>query len=206
MRRLNLLVPRLRALRLGLALAFAGLVGGCNNMTIDQFAAAQPTLKLEEYFLGDLKAWGMFHDRFGNLRRQFVVDINGRLEGDELVLREDFVYDDGETQQRVWRIRALGDGRYEGRADDVIGVAAGTAKGNALNWTYKMDLKVGDGSWRVSFDDWMFLQSDGMMLNHATVSRWGFDIGVVTIAFRKLSDANQAASALEPQSQAQAAE
>lgn len=206
MRRLYLKIPRFRALRLGLALAIAGLVGGCNNMNIDEFAAAKPTLKLEEYFLGDLKAWGMFHDRFGNLRRQFVVDIEGHLEGDELILREDFVYDDGETQQRVWRIKAVGDGRYEGRADDVIGIAAGTAKGNALNWTYKMDLKVGDGSWRVSFDDWMFLQPDGMMLNQATVTRWGFDVGVVTIAFRKLTEANQAASTLQPQSQAQAAE
>ena len=175
-------------------------------MKIDEFAGAQPTLKLEEYFLGDLKAWGMFHDRFGNLRRQFVVDLEGRIDGDELVLREDFVYDDGETQQRIWRIRALGDGRYEGRADDVIGVAAGTARGNALNWTYKMDLKVGDGSWRVSFDDWMYLQPDGMMLNLATVSRWGFDIGKLTIAFRKLPEANQAASAPQPQPQTQAAE
>ncbi len=175
-------------------------------MKIDQFTAAQPTLKLEEYFLGDLKAWGMFHDRFGNLRRQFVVDIEGRLDGGELVLRESFVYDDGETQQRVWRIRALGDGRYEGRADDVVGVAAGTVRGNALNWTYRLDLKVGDGTWRVSLDDWMFLQSDGMMLNLATVSRWGFDIGMVTIAFRKLPEANPAASVLQPQSQTQAAE
>ncbi|WP_374379564.1 DUF3833 domain-containing protein [Dongia sp.] len=206
MRRVNDLASRFSALRLGLTVIFAGLVGGCNNMKIDEFAAVQPTLKIEEYFLGNLRAWGMFHDRFGNLRRQFVVDIKGTIEGEELVLREDFVYNDGETQQRVWRIRALGDGRYEGRADDVVGVAAGRAKGNALNWTYKMDLKVGDGSWRVSFDDWMFLQSDGMMLNHATVSRWGFDFGVVTIAFRKLPDANQAASTLQPQPHSQAAE
>ena len=148
----------------------------------------------------------MFHDRFGNLRRQFVVDIEGNIEGDELILREDFVYNDGETQQRTWRIRPLGGGRYEGRADDVIGVAIGTARGNALNWIYKMDLKVDDGSWRVSFDDWMFLQPDGTLLNRATISRWGFDIGVVTIAFRKLPEAGGETSALTPQSLIQAAE
>lgn len=31
----------------------------------------------------------------------------------------------------------------------------------------------------------MFLQSEGVLLNRASVSKWGFDIGTVTLAFRR---------------------
>lgn len=191
---------------LGLVLVAAVFVSGCDTMKIEDFANRQPILKPEEYFLGQSRAWGMFHDRFGNLRRQFTVAMRGEMEEGDLILTEDFVYDDGETQQRVWRISPLGNGKYEGRAGDVIGTAKGMAAGNALNWTYQMDLKVGDGTWRVGFDDWMFLQPDGVLLNHATVTRWGIEIGVVTIAFQKGPATNAQVSGFEAQSLAQAAE
>jgi len=95
---------------------------------------------------------------------------------------EDFVYDDGETDRRTWRIRKDGD-RYLGTADDVVGEATGIVSGNALNWRYDMDLKVGDGSWRVSFDDWMFLQPGDVLINRAKVSKFGLEIGSVSLFF-----------------------
>lgn len=149
------------------------------------FAAATPTLVLEEYFAGHTKAWGLFEDRFGKVRRQFTVDITGTVNGDVLTLDERFVFNDGETEQRIWTIRRRGDGRYEGTAGDVIGTADGVAAGNALNWAYSMNLKVGDGTLRVAFDDWMFLQPGGVMINRARVSKWGIDIGEVTLFFAK---------------------
>ena len=48
-----------------------------------------------------------------------------------------------------------------------------------------VDLKVGDSTWNVGFDDWMYLLQDGVLLNRAYVTRWGIRIGEVTIAFRK---------------------
>jgi hypothetical protein len=37
----------------------------------------------------------------------------------------------------------------------------------------------------VSFDDWMYLQADGVLLNRAKMSKFGFTLGEVTIAFQK---------------------
>ena len=37
----------------------------------------------------------------------------------------------------------------------------------------------------MSFNDWMFLQADGVLINRADVSRWGLNIGTVTLFFRK---------------------
>lgn len=169
-----------------LGMIFLGVVlTGCGGMDIKKFEAATPQLVLEEYFAGKTRAWGIFEDRFGTLRRQFTVDIVGRWDGRTLVLDERFVYRDGERDRRVWTIEKVGPNRYQGRADDVIGVATGEAKGNALSWRYNMDLKVGDSTLRVHFDDWMFLQPDNVLINRARVSKWGVELGQVTLFFSK---------------------
>lgn len=165
-----------------------GLVG-CSTMKPEDFTGTEPRLILEDYFSGQTKAWGIFQDRFGNLRRQFVVDIAGDWDGETLTLTEDFVYDDGELDQRIWRIRKIDENTYEGRADDVVGVAQGRSFGNALKWSYDLNLKVGDGTWRVHFNDWMFLQDQEVMINKADVSKFGINIGQVTLVFRKIAQA-----------------
>ena len=71
--------------------AFMFLLTGCSsNMKTEDFIGQQPKLIIEDYFSGETKAWGMFHDRFGNLKRQFLVDIEGTWDGDILVLDENF--------------------------------------------------------------------------------------------------------------------
>lgn len=154
-------------------------------MKPEDFAGTEPRLVLEDYFQGRTRAWGIFQDRFGTVRRQFVVDIDGTWDGETLTLAEDFRYSDGERDRRVWRIRRTGEHGYEGTADDVEGVAVGAAYGQALNWAYTLRLRVGDDTWRVRFDDWMFLQPDGKLINRATVSKFGIAIGEVLIFFSK---------------------
>ena len=68
-------------------------------MKPQDFKESEPKLNLFDYFNGNTTAWGIFEDRFGNIRRQFQVDIEGRIQGDELILDERFHYDDGEKDQ-----------------------------------------------------------------------------------------------------------
>lgn len=184
--------------RILLCLALIAWITGCSTMKPEDFAGREPRLLIEDYFAGRTKAWGIFQDRFGTLRRQFEVEIEGTWDGQVLTLVEDFVYDDGETERRVWRIEKRGAHRYVGHADGVIGTAEGRAYGNALNWRYKFALKVGDDAWTVSFDDWLFLQSEGMLINRAEVSKLGLTIGEVTLVFRKQADAPAEARRDEP--------
>ncbi len=173
-------------MRIALLAATGLFVGGCSTMTVDEFKSAAPEFRPEQYFLGKTTAWGLFEDRFGKVRRQFRVTVDGKMDGATLVLDEDFAYADGATETRLWRITRRADGRYEGRAAGVVGTATGQAAGNAFNWKYTYDLDVGGGDiWRVRFDDWMFAQPDGVVLNRAWVSRWGIEIGSVTIFFKK---------------------
>lgn len=157
-------------------------------MRVEDFAAATPVFKPEEFFQGRTKAWGFFQDRFGNIRRQFVVEIDGRLDGGTLIMDESFAYSDGEKATRIWRIKPLGDGKYEGTAGDVIGTAQGKVAGNAMNFVYQIDLPIQGSTWRVHFDDWMLQQDEEVMVNKSTVTKFGIELGEVFIFFRRQPD------------------
>jgi hypothetical protein len=172
--------------RFVLLLATVLALAGCSGMKIEDFAGRTPALKIDEYFQGRTRAWGIFEDRFANLRREFTVDIEGKWEGDEFVLDEHFDYADGEKDRRVWRLKRTGPDSWEARTEDAIGVAIGRQAGNAFSFRYAINLKMGERRLAVNFDDWMYLQPDGLLLNRAYVTKWGFDIGSVTLAFRKV--------------------
>lgn len=168
-----------------LLLLLACVLAGCTRLDLADFAGAKPPLELEQYFDGRLKAYGQFQTRFGEVKRRFVVDIDGKWDGSTLKLHEDFVYDDGETETREWTLSKTADGGWEGRAGGVVGSAAGRGAGNAFNWQYDFDLPTDDGTVRLHFDDWLFLQQDGVLINRAYVSKFGITVGEVIISFFK---------------------
>jgi hypothetical protein len=161
------------------------LAVGCSAVDVERYAGQQPEFDLFDYFVGETRGWGIVQDRKGELLRQFVVDINGYLNAaGELVLDERFVWSDGEHSERIWTIEKTGPHDFIGRAADVVGVAEGEIYGNALFWTYVLNLEARGSTWKVRFDDWMFLQPDGVLLNRATMSKFGFELAQVTIAFQ----------------------
>jgi hypothetical protein len=68
----------------------------------------------------------------------------------------------------------------------VVGSATGEAAGNALRWSYTLKLPVDGKVYEVDFDDWMYLIDDKVMLNKARMSKFGFELGQVTLSFQKL--------------------
>lgn len=167
-------------------LVFAAvLLAGCSGPKVQDYAQTEPKLDLFTYFADETQAYGQFQDRSGAVKRRFTVAITGTVEGNVLTLNERFVYDDGEHEQRVWVIKRLTENHYSGTAGDVIGEAVGRSAGSVFSWRYTLDLPYKDSSIHVKFDDWMFLQSDGVMLNRAQVSKWGFNVGEVTLFFSK---------------------
>lgn len=174
-----------RALMRWLSVVFCGLLLGCSSVKVSDYAAERPVLDLRSYFNGPVTAHGIFTDRSGKVVRRFVVQMQCTWTGDEGVLDEAFIYSDGERQRRVWRLKRLADGRYTGRADDVVGQAQGEAAGNAFNWQYTLALPVDGRVWHVQFDDWMYQMDERTMLNKAVMSKFGIRLGEVTLAFVK---------------------
>jgi hypothetical protein len=163
-------------------------IAACARKDVGTLASHQPRFVLEEFFTGQSVAYGIFEDRFGNLRRQFRVNLSGKLDGSRLVLYEEFLYDDGERASRTWTIDRLGsasDGTvlYNGRAADVKAAAQGLQVGNALNWRYDITLEMSGISLDVHFDDWIYKQDEDIAINRAFVNKFGVEIGSVTIVF-----------------------
>ena len=168
-------------------LALCTLMGltACSGIEVSQYAQQQPSLDLQRYFNGTLDAYGIFQKPSGEVIKRFHVVIDAQWKGDVGTLDERFTYSDGTTQQRIWTITKTGADTYRGSAADVVGEALGESAGNALRWHYVLALPVDDKVYHVNFDDWMFLMDERVMLNRSSMSKWGFNLGEVTLTFVK---------------------
>ena len=108
----------LAALSLAIALGLSAC--GSSPQPAD-YQAEQPAMDFRGYFSGPVQAHGMFTDRSGRVVKRFTVAMQGRWSGDSGVLEEDFTYSNGEKERRVWQLKDLGGGRFEGRAADIVG-------------------------------------------------------------------------------------
>ena len=166
-------------------LAGTAVLTGCANPQVTDYAQERPLLELDRYFNGRVLAHGVFQKRGGEVARRFTVVMDCHWEGNQGVLDEAFTYSDGSTERRIWRLTKHADGRYTGRADDVVGEAQGQTSGNAFRWNYTLRLPVDGKEYEVQFDDWMFLIDDQVLLNRATMSKFGVTLGEVLLSFTK---------------------
>lgn len=87
-----------------LLLACTVTLVACAGPKVDDYANEKPELRLQDYFNGDLEAWGMFQKRNGEVARRFHVKMTGTWDGDTGVLDEHFTYSDGTLERRVWTL------------------------------------------------------------------------------------------------------
>lgn len=165
------------------------LLAGCAAPQIADYASEKPVLDMRQYFNGTIDAYGVFTDRSGKVVKRFTVVMDCKwtgAPGQEVgVLDEAFTYSDGTRDRRVWTLKRGADGKYTGTAGDVLGQASGEEKGNTFRWGYTLNLPVDGKIIEVQFDDWMYLMNDKVMLNKATMSKFGFKLGEVTLSFVK---------------------
>jgi len=163
-------------------LSLAACAGG--PQPSDRLGAA-PELKLEAFLDGRTYAYGVF-ERGGVLDRKFWVEVDGEWDGRTLTLDEHFLYDDGQTQRRIWEWRRAADGGFAGVAGDVIGTADIDLYGDSAFFTYDVDLELSDGDTiRVRLDDRIYAAGDEVLINRSTVKKFGLAVGQVTVVFLK---------------------
>ncbi len=173
-----------RLIKIFIGLLFFLGLAGCASITPQDYAAEKPKLDLSTYFNGKVDGWGMVQDRSGKVLRRMVVEIDCKWNGNEGTLDESFQWSDGKTEKRVWKIRRDGD-RYIGTAGDVVGEALGEAAGNTLRWNYVLALPVGDSTWHMNMDDWMWLIDEKTLANRTRMSKFGIEFAQISIFFRK---------------------
>lgn len=161
------------------------MLSGCGGKSLDYYNGTTPQADIKAYFNGPIKAWGIVQDWRGRVVTRFDVDMVGSWDGDKGILEEEFAYYDGKKQQRTWHITRLADGSYEGTAGDILGKATGATNGTAVNWHYQMDVPVGDTSYRLTFDDWMWQMNDGVLINRSYLKKFGITVAELTLFMQK---------------------
>jgi hypothetical protein len=182
------------------------LLSAC-SATLSDYEKSSPEFIFEDYFSGELIAWGMIQDYQQKLTRHFCVEIqaswsdkNGQLEA---VIDEQFYFNDGETDRRIWRIsknHSKSNTYYTGYAGDVEGLASGASAGNAFQWQYRLQipLRKSDGSVSsidIDIDDWIFLIDEHRAFNRSSMKKFGVKVGEITLFFSKQAPLPQCESA-----------
>lgn len=165
---------------IGVAIMFSGC-----SQPLDYYNDTTPKADIKEFFNGHIKGWGIAQDWRGRVVNRFDIDMVGKWDGDNGTLTEHFVYYDGKKQERIWTITKLPDGTYVGTAADIIDKAAGRVNGTAAQWHYTMDLPVGDTTYRLKFDDWMWQMNDGVLINRSYLKKFGITVAELSIFMQK---------------------
>ena len=174
-------------IKIGIFLCIASVLFGCSHSKLgEDYLDRQPHLELDQFFNGDVKAWGIIQDRQGTVLSRFTADIQASWNGNRGILDEVFVYQEsGKEQKRLWKINKISDREYEGEANDIIGQATGKQFGNAVYWTYDMNIPFKGSEYKVKFEDWLWSMDEGVVFNRSYIKKFGFKVAEVTIFMQK---------------------
>ncbi len=164
---------------------FAALLAGCGSVTVQDYADGKPVLVPEEFFDGQLTAHGVIKDRSGKVIRTFNADIKAYWKDGIGTLEEDFVFDDGELDRRVWTLTPDGPGRYLGTAGDVVGEGVVTVAGNSMFLDYVLRIPWGDGTLDLRIDDRMYLVNPNVLINESAMKKFGLQVGQILLVIEK---------------------
>lgn len=157
-------------------------------MKIEDYAGTTPEFVPEAYFTAKPRiAHGQVVDRFGKVRVMFTTTMRGTWDKKDqtLTLDEEFVFSDGKTLQRTWKLKKIDAHRYVASANDIAGEYIVKRYGHALHFNYAFPMETAGRTIATRYDDWMWLQPDGeTILNRSRITKWGFTLAEVIASFR----------------------
>lgn len=173
---------------LSLLLVLTFGLAGCSPVTVQEYADNRPLMVPEEFFQGRLTAHGVIKDRGGKVIRYFNADIKAYWENGIGTLEEDFIFDDGEPERRVWTLTPQDDGGYSGTAGDVVGDGRITVAGNSMFLDYVLRIPWDDGTLDLRIDDRMYLVNPTTLINESIMTKFGIRVGEILLVIEKQSD------------------
>lgn len=194
---MNALCRLLQLIILGVYFMAISLLSGCSS-GIEYYKDENPKLDLQNYLDGRIDGSGIIEDWKGNVVKKFDFIADASWKDGVCTLDEHMIYYDDSKDHRIWTIKKINDHYYEGQTKDVIGIAKIHVQGNAMNWQYTMDVKVGNSTYRLNFDDWMFLMHNDVLINKNYFKKFGLTVGSLTLFMHKKGlpkdDKNQSVS------------
>ncbi|MDG1494049.1 MAG: DUF3833 domain-containing protein [Luminiphilus sp.] len=157
------------------------LLVGCGSAQLQDHEIMSPELQPEDFFSGFLTAHGVVRDRRGGAIRQFNADISACWSDGVGILDEDFVFDDGEKQKRVWTLTPGSNQTFIATAGDVVGDGVGRWSGSAFVLDYTLRIQLEDSTVDVRVDDRMYRISEHVVVNQSQMTKFGVDVGEILL-------------------------
>ena len=161
-------------------------LSACSSVKVEDYASNKPVLVPETFFDGKLVAHGIVKDRGGKVILYFSAVFDAWWENGVGTLDERFIFDDGEAQTRVWKLEKNEDSSYRATAGDVIGEGRMKVSGNALFLDYVLRVPYDGDTIDLRIDDRMYQVSDRVLLNESIMTKFGVEVGEVTLVILKL--------------------
>lgn len=170
-------------------IALSVCISACST-PIHHYEAVQPVLDAKTFFNGKLTASGIVKNYQGRVVRSFHADIRAYWRNDTGTLEEDFIFNDGEKQRRIWTLTPTQSAkephlRYYGTASDVSDKAKIYIAGNAMFLKYRLNIPYQGTTLAVTVDDKMFLSADGVIINESKLYKFGLKVGEIVLTIYK---------------------
>ena len=152
-------------------------------------ATQGPPITLVSAFRGRTTGRGHFRVWLTGDERRFTARLNGTVKGRDgariLTVVEDFAYDDGQKDRLTWVFRETGPGTWTGKREDTVGEATVIEEDGRITLTYTADFRSPSGVTRLGFQDILYADPDGTIVNDAVVSRAGIPVASVRFVIRR---------------------
>jgi hypothetical protein len=146
--------------------------------------AEGPIFDIRERFNGPILCEGVIYGPTGRVSSRFVADFEASWDGNVGTMTEKFYYDSGAVQDRVWTLTLGNDGRIKAEAPDLVGVGAGKQEGSAVLLNYRIKLTEEAGGHALDVTDWMYLMSNGSIMNRSQFRKFGIKVAELVATMR----------------------
>lgn len=166
------------------------MLSACSSVAIESYQANQPKLVLNEFFNGDLTAHGIVKNRSGEVIRYFNVTMTGTWDENGVgTLAEKFIFNDSSIEYRTWIFTPISDSKmnkqYSAKANDTLASSLIDISGNAFFMNYDLLINYQGNDIDVHIDDKMYLVNDNTIINESVMSKYGFEVGYITLTIIK---------------------
>ncbi|WP_342077586.1 DUF3833 family protein [Yoonia sp. SS1-5] len=148
-----------------------------------------PIFDIRERFQGPIVCEGVIYGPTGRVTSRFVADFEATWNGNVGTMVEKFYYDSGNVQDRVWTLTLSNDGSIRAEAPDVVGAGHGRQEGSAVLLNYKIKLTEEAGGHALDVTDWMYLMSNGSIMNRSQFRKFGIKVAEMVATMRPRNDA-----------------
>ncbi|WP_322895014.1 MULTISPECIES: DUF3833 family protein [unclassified Yoonia] len=143
-----------------------------------------PRFDIREKFNGPLVCEGVMYGPTGRVVSRFVADFEASWNGNIGTMVEKFRYDSGLQQDRCWTLTLSNDGTIKAEAPDVIGAGVGQQQGSAIVLNYRIKLAKEAGGHALDVTDWMYLTSNGSIMNRSQFRKFGIKVAELVATMR----------------------